>query len=403
MSNQPTLIRPRFRLPSMSRMPEGPPIPGPQPPPVQAPPPLLQVPPRPIVQVPMPPPPLVEAPLPPIIQAPSPPPPPPLQTQSASTPAPAPMPQPQRPPSPMPQPQRPLEPQQPQPQAQIQSQESAPTLSRTTPDIPIVSVQVEPPQAALVKPSGSSSLPASPRPKVASRNPTPLPSPKMNVKPSSPSQSPKTKPSSPPPLPLPPSSQLKPFDNPEPEPVKPLPQPVVTEPKTVLVQEEPKKGAGQVHMKGTEEANRKGVESIMTQNGRQASTGRNKHGDEEVRMRVITIAGENKGAYMELASSHSNNKKHEKDEKEKVGYKANGAEGDENESEREGSSSKSNGKDKMGPMKAFVNSNVQSVNNSIMFNSSCAHNDPGVHLAISRKPLPNKGFHSKTHPNGHHD
>ena len=35
------------------------------------------------------------------------------------------------------------------------------------------------------------------------------------------------------------------------------------------------------------------------------------------------------------------------------------------------------------PMSAFVNSNVQAVNNSILFNTSLTHHDPGVHVFFS--------------------
>jgi hypothetical protein len=37
-------------------------------------------------------------------------------------------------------------------------------------------------------------------------------------------------------------------------------------------------------------------------------------------------------------------------------------------------------------MNAFMNSNVQSIHNSILYISSLTHHDPGVHLALSRKP-----------------
>jgi len=33
-----------------------------------------------------------------------------------------------------------------------------------------------------------------------------------------------------------------------------------------------------------------------------------------------------------------------------------------------------------------MNSNVQSIHNSILYISSLTHHDPGVHLALSRKP-----------------
>lgn len=36
-------------------------------------------------------------------------------------------------------------------------------------------------------------------------------------------------------------------------------------------------------------------------------------------------------------------------------------------------------------MTAFLNSNVQGINNSIFYNCSSTDNDPGIHLSLSRK------------------
>ena len=52
------------------------------------------------------------------------------------------------------------------------------------------------------------------------------------------------------------------------------------------------------------------------------------------------------------------------------------------------------------PLSAFMNSNVQGVNNSLVFQSSCTHHDPGVHLSLSQKPAAS-GFNVKDRGNGH--
>ena len=52
------------------------------------------------------------------------------------------------------------------------------------------------------------------------------------------------------------------------------------------------------------------------------------------------------------------------------------------------------------PMRAFINSNVQMINNSIVYNSTATHHDPGVHLKISRKPGSDNGFHVKDYTYG---
>lgn len=140
------------------------------------------------------------------------------------------------------------------------------------------------------------------------------------------------------------------------------------------------------------------------QNGRKEGGASNRQKEKEYQkklddhkdsgMRVITIAGENKGAYMELGSS---NRKHD--------YKGNPhtlshnsrakKDGNESGSSRsESSKSRKKDRSKSGlPMTAFVNSNVQSVNNSILFHASCTHSDPGVHFSFSRKPIPDQGMH----------
>lgn len=127
-------------------------------------------------------------------------------------------------------------------------------------------------------------------------------------------------------------------------------------------------------------------------------------------MKVITIAGENKGATMELTRSPKHPPPHHL--KASPTSKSNGQES--RISTLPGSSSSDEGDGKMKkkdkshqwkfftspPMSAFMNSNVQGVNNSILYNSSCNHHDPGVHLALSRKPS-NGALHIKDLVKGH--
>ncbi|KAL2336242.1 hypothetical protein Fmac_010688 [Flemingia macrophylla] len=74
-------------------------------------------------------------------------------------------------------------------------------------------------------------------------------------------------------------------------------------------------------------------------------------------IRVITIAGENRGAEMQITMSQKKSI-HNKGER------------------------------------VYGNSNVQCVNNSMLFNTSLTHHDPGMHLVIPKKPIA-KGFHLK--------
>ncbi|KAL7609326.1 formin-like protein 16 [Lactuca sativa] len=115
------------------------------------------------------------------------------------------------------------------------------------------------------------------------------------------------------------------------------------------------------------------------------------HSDsEDGGMRIITIAGENKGAIMELSpfgkKTHSfgDNPHMKKDSPTPTSTKP---------SDGEKSDGKSKAiKSKSPLMSAVMNSNVQGVNNSILYNCSTSHHDPGVHLSLSRKPM---AFNSK--------
>ncbi|KAA8530125.1 hypothetical protein F0562_004834 [Nyssa sinensis] len=100
--------------------------------------------------------------------------------------------------------------------------------------------------------------------------------------------------------------------------------------------------------------------------------------EEEFGMRVITIAGENKGAIMDLSPSNK-----------KYGFGGNPhiIQMKDNPSNEDGKlKMKDNGnKTTLPRMAAFINSNVQGVNNSIIYNCSVTHSDPGVHLSLPTK------------------
>lgn len=135
---------------------------------------------------------------------------------------------------------------------------------------------------------------------------------------------------------------------------------------------------------------------------------KNSSDSEDFRMRVITIAGENKGAIMELSPSmkkydYGNNPQ----SLNKNGNFRTWGEGEKSGSDSSSSSEEGRSKTKdkslkatakqSPPMHAFMNSNVQGVNNSVLYNVSCSHHDPGVHLSLSRKANGSRGFDVKTH------
>ncbi|PQQ21711.1 leucine-rich repeat extensin-like protein 1 [Prunus yedoensis var. nudiflora] len=215
-----------------------------------------------------------------------------------------------------------------------------------------------------------------------------------------PPQSPKIKPIAPPPSPftLPPS-QLKPSTSDQTEQPR---IPMEAEQKTVLVQQKtidhpkPSSWFSSGNSKGTDfrEAPKPSINAPISKHEgetKEKAIARKKPASdtsdhEAGGMRVITIAGENRGAFMELKQSPQ---KHGLGEQSQYLYK------------------KGNGKTAAGnsasaqPTRAFMNSNVQGINNSIVYNTSLTHHDPGVHLAFSRKPS-GDGFEAKSLVNGRH-
>jgi hypothetical protein len=126
--------------------------------------------------------------------------------------------------------------------------------------------------------------------------------------------------------------------------------------------------------------------------------------------RVITIAGENKGAVMEILRSpqgnktggsgtHSSRVSHGTGEKGRRLQSSSSSSSDEGEGKKKTTKNVPNKGNSNLPMKAFMNSNVQMINNSIVYNSTASHHDPGVHLKISRKPGSDNGFHVSDYGN----
>eukprot|EP01018_Ginkgo_biloba_P008315 Gb_36453 [translate_table: standard] len=108
--------------------------------------------------------------------------------------------------------------------------------------------------------------------------------------------------------------------------------------------------------------------------------GGQKEARDELGVGVITMAGENRGATMDLGSELR--KQHMLEIHR--GYKLNQ---DNKNEEGLDAISKGNARSKTTPVSTYVNSNVQGINNSILYNSSCPNRDPGVHLAVSNSPV----------------
>ena len=112
--------------------------------------------------------------------------------------------------------------------------------------------------------------------------------------------------------------------------------------------------------------------------------------EEDSSVRAITIAGENRGAVMELGYTPRRRSVHKPVNEGELS-------GDEGRTKMQAEQHQ-NGKTKSGlRMNTFMNSNVQGVNSSIMFNSSCSHHDPGLHFSLSRKPSNGHAHQIKDH------
>ncbi|KAL5792180.1 hypothetical protein ACOSP7_000774 [Xanthoceras sorbifolium] len=251
------------------------------------------------------------------------------------------------------------------------------------------------------------------------REPSPKQSPRT-IRPAvqTPVQSPKQTPTAPPPSPLtlpPPQLQskaeLEPKIPTEAEPKGVLVQKTIEKPKSWLHGTEPRKDFEETHHRpsiahhhGKHEVPKDGEAKKKFHHQKKFSSD-----SEDVGMRIITIAGENKGASMEVIKSPLKGNSHTlhkngntKTESDVTGWHSSSSSSNSGEEGKPNMKNKNhNGKTMGSPhMGAFTNSNVQGVNNSIVFNSSCSHHDPGVHLSFSRKPS-GHGFHIKDNGHGH--
>lgn len=123
------------------------------------------------------------------------------------------------------------------------------------------------------------------------------------------------------------------------------------------------------HHKGINDEISKFVHKITNEHQR--------HPLDENQISVITLTGENRGAAMSLDYESG-----QRDRKISIrrDYKVNSQASTDSTSEGENSSSKKSSDEEP---TAYINSNIQSINNSIMFNSSTTDMNPGVHFSMS--------------------
>ncbi|KAG4917078.1 hypothetical protein JHK87_054635 [Glycine soja] len=211
---------------------------------------------------------------------------------------------------------------------------------------------------------------------IKQSDPSPMHSPNNN----------RTTASPPSPLTLPPSQLMAEPNIPQqPDPKTVLVQKTIDRPKPWLTgATESHKNHGKHVTVKESESKEKGIHRKLSQS-------------EESGMRVITIAGENRGAYMELIQSP---KKHDPKYLHKKGNSNINVDGVESAEEGNVNKNQKGRTSSSFPMAAYMNSNVQCVNNSLLYHTSCSHHNPGVRLSLSKKPF-GEGFHLKEHADGH--
>ncbi|THU55648.1 hypothetical protein C4D60_Mb11t08780 [Musa balbisiana] len=215
--------------------------------------------------------------------------------------------------------------------------------------------------------------PPSPRPVAtsAARSPTPPQSPKViqtpSPTPSSPSRMTSTRPPSSTPVP-----------HPEPE------------LKRTVEQENAKKSGANGSSNGVVEAQKNSRSSNHSDSSKHSAQPTDMKAfpspspleKKDIRkMRAVTIAGHNIGAFMDLGSPYSYQSRRQQVHYAKNEPQVEDVKNTEGKTYAEEKVTKAATKQQ--PMLSLVNSNVQSVNNSLLFNTSCAHGSPGVHINIA--------------------
>ncbi|XP_010533419.1 PREDICTED: uncharacterized protein LOC104809215 [Tarenaya hassleriana] len=104
-------------------------------------------------------------------------------------------------------------------------------------------------------------------------------------------------------------------------------------------------------------------------------------GNDEKAVTVVTLSGENKGATMQIASDMA---KSDSAVHIRRGYRSNPDESPYTTStdDEQGRKHPKEQEEEESLVKAYVNCNAQSINNSIVFQSSVAENDPGAHVNL---------------------
>lgn len=133
----------------------------------------------------------------------------------------------------------------------------------------------------------------------------------------------------------------------------------------------------------------KAIEKATTKSDRYPETGKTTSSQKQQQQKpnAINISGENLGAVMEIVQSPKREGGHIIRKKESRGSTLHSNDqNNEHSKDQKGKEATSSSSSSSLPANTFLNSNFQSVNNSLLYNASLAHRDPGLHLAFARNP-----------------
>ncbi|GFP98416.1 hypothetical protein PHJA_001985500 [Phtheirospermum japonicum] len=110
------------------------------------------------------------------------------------------------------------------------------------------------------------------------------------------------------------------------------------------------------------------------------------HATNERNVSIITLAGENRGASMQMRPTSKEGPVHIHRGYKKVNPDESGETATDEEGNFKGQRPKDVKATEDQPTEAYVNNNAQGINNSIVLNASIAERDPGVHMVVTHVP-----------------
>lgn len=174
------------------------------------------------------------------------------------------------------------------------------------------------------------------------------------------------------------------------KPVSPLKLPKQAYPEMSDLEQEQYDHKKVVLLEGQPAGGRNRVQNLAAKNNNH-NNNNNKEVKKEKGVSFVTLAGENRGAVMDLMTSPAG-------KKQGIGNNGRPRKLVEEEGEEEAEEGKHKAVGAWAAMRAAVNSNVQGVNNSILHNTTYSHHDPGIHLVCPGRSRRRPPLNLKTSP-----